>query len=150
MSFSKFESEILEISNKVDQAPVGDKESVLKTELDKLDDPRMRRIALSLISIGERVQNSDTKSRSNANRTLSFVFGFAFLLILLGISFLFPTPTEFQLLVFRIVIALVGAFFGGSISGYINVKGKLGNFAIRAGGAAAFFVVIYFLNPAGL
>jgi len=77
----------------------------------------------------------------------AYLFGVAFVVVMLVIAVLFPRPTVFQVFVFRVVLALAAAGVAAMIPGFLNVE--LGN-AIRAGGAIAVFIVIYFLNPASL
>lgn len=78
---------------------------------------------------------------------LSFAFGVAFILILIAIALLKPDPSKFQYTIFRTVLALAGAGIGAVIPGFIEVTAK--NW-IRAGGAMAIFVLVYFWNPAQL
>jgi hypothetical protein len=78
---------------------------------------------------------------------LSFAFGVAFVIVMLVISFVRPEPTSFQYGVFRTVLALAGAGTVAVFPGFIEVK--FGNW-LRAGGALAVFVVLYFYNPARL
>ncbi len=75
----------------------------------------------------------------------TFVFGTAFLIALTVLSLFFPEPKPFQYLVFRVILALAAAGFAAFIPGFIHVEIKP---AIRAGGALAVFVVIYFFSPA--
>ncbi|MFH2043767.1 MAG: carboxypeptidase-like regulatory domain-containing protein [Pseudomonadota bacterium] len=79
---------------------------------------------------------------------VSVVSGLAFLVILLIIAVFIAHPTDFQIFIFRIVIALAAAAFGATIPGFLKIDlpvGKKG--LITAGGAIAFFVLIYFMNP---
>lgn len=76
---------------------------------------------------------------------LSFVFGVVFVTVLLVIAFFQPEPSSFQYSVFRTVLALAGAGAVAVFPGFIEVA--LGNW-LRAGGALAVFVVLYFWNPA--
>ncbi len=76
---------------------------------------------------------------------LSFTFGVVFVIVLLVIAFVQPQPSSFQYSGFRTVLALAGGGAGAVFPGFIEVK--LGNW-LRAGGALAVFVVLYFWNPA--
>lgn len=76
---------------------------------------------------------------------LSFIFGVSFVIVLLVIAFVQPQPSSFQYSVFRTVLALAGAGTVAVFPGFIEVK--LGHW-LRAGGALAVFVVLYFWNPA--
>src|SRR5262245_61177959 len=75
------------------------------------------------------------------------VFGTIFVVAILAIAILFPKPTTFQVFVFRVVLALAAAGVAAMIPGFLNVQ--LGT-SIRAGGAIAVFIVVYFLNPTAL
>ena len=74
-------------------------------------------------------------------------FGVAFILMLLLIAVFCPNPTSFQCLVFRVVLALAAAGVAAMISGFLTVH--VGT-VIKASGAIAVFVIIYFFNPAAL
>lgn len=83
------------------------------------------------------------------------LFGSAcvFLIAFLAIAIVIPNPTPFQRETFRIVLSLVAAAFGQAIPGVLRVgltsTGTGVDWKIRAGGALAVFVIVYFLNPAG-
>lgn len=74
---------------------------------------------------------------------------FASGLILVGsimwIALIVPNPTDFQYTVFRIVLSLSGTAFAALIPGSIEIKYRS---LIRAGGALAVLVIIYFFTPA--
>lgn len=76
---------------------------------------------------------------------LSFCFGVAFIAIMLAIAIFLPYPTDFQLLTFRITLALAAGGITAMLPGFLSVE--ISN-NIRASGALAGFVVIYFFNPA--
>ena len=76
-----------------------------------------------------------------------FSFGVVFVLILVLIAVILPQPTEFQQLVFRIVLALAASGIGALVPGFLTIRYK--NF-LRAGGALAVFAIVYFFNPATL
>jgi hypothetical protein len=82
-----------------------------------------------------------------AQSILSFVFGVCFVTALLIISFFFPSPSDFQYTVFRIILALAAGGVVAAFPGFIEVK--LGKW-LRAGGALAVFVLVYFYSPAAI
>lgn len=82
-----------------------------------------------------------------AEQLAVFVFGVAFVITLLALAVLFPEPSDFQYVVFRIVLALAAAGVAAFIPGFIEVKIETW---LRAGGAMAVFVVVYFFSPANL
>jgi hypothetical protein len=85
-----------------------------------------------------------------SNQTiLAFVFGIVFIFVLIVLSIKFPNPTSFQYSVFRIILSLAGAGVAAVIPGFLNLKfyAQVGAL-IRAGGAIAVFVILYFYNPA--
>lgn len=80
-------------------------------------------------------------------RFVAFGFGVVFVIVLLVLAIAFPTPTPFQYTVFRIVLALAAGGVAGMIPGFLTVS--LSTW-LRAGGALAVFVVVYFYSPAAL
>lgn len=78
---------------------------------------------------------------------LCFVFGVLFLSLIIAIALLKPNPTTYQYTVFRTVQAIAGAGVVASFPGFIELQ--LGGW-LRAGGALAAFVLLYFWNPAAL
>src|SRR5262245_57319445 len=61
----------------------------------------------------------------------AFAFGVVFVLVLLGVAFAAPNPTDFQLFVFRIVLALAAAGVAAVIPGFFNIDRKTTLYAIR-------------------
>ncbi len=80
-------------------------------------------------------------------RILAFLFGVIFVIALLVLAVVIQTPTPFQYTVFRIVLALAAGGVASMIPGFLEVT--ISNW-LRAGGALAVFVVVYFFNPAQL
>lgn len=82
---------------------------------------------------------------------VAFVFGVAFVVTLIVLAMKFPHPTLFQYNVFRIVLALAAGGVAAMIPGFINVEFNPGTeLLVRAGGAIAVFVIVFFFNPAQL
>lgn len=82
-----------------------------------------------------------------SDRLLAFGFGVAFLTAILVIAIVQPNPTGFSYTVFRIVLALAAAGVGAVIPGFLQVSYRN---LLRAGGAVALFVIVYFFAPAPL
>lgn len=80
-------------------------------------------------------------------RHLAFAFGVVFVVVLLVLATLVPNPTPFQYTVFRIVLALAAGGVAAMIPGFLTIN--VPNF-LRAGGALAVFVIVYFYSPAQL
>ena len=76
-----------------------------------------------------------------------FVFGVVFLSLMLILAIFFPSPTPFQYTVFRITLALAAAGVGALVPGMLNAR--VGG-VVKAGGAMAVFVVVFFFSPARL
>ena len=76
-----------------------------------------------------------------------FIFGVVFVSVLVLIAIAIPRPTEFQTMVFRIVLSLSAAGVGALVPGLLTVK--ISSW-VRAGGAMAVLVIVYFFNPATL
>lgn len=79
--------------------------------------------------------------------SLAFAFGVIFISVMLAIAILMPYPSPFQLLTFRVTLALAAGGVAAMIPGFLRVE--LSNH-IRAGGALAAAVMVYFFNPAVL
>ena len=80
-------------------------------------------------------------------KKLAYLFGVIFVVVLLVVAFTVPNPTDFQYTVFRIILALAAAGVAAMIPGFLQVT--VSNW-IRAGGALAIFVIVYFYAPAAL
>lgn len=78
---------------------------------------------------------------------LAFAFGIVFVIALLVLALAVPNPTPFQYIVFRVVLTLAVAGVAAMIPGFLTVS--VPNW-LRAGGALAVFIVVYFYNPASL
>lgn len=75
---------------------------------------------------------------------LSFAFGVVFLCVMLVFSVAFPNPSPIQLKVFITVLALAAGGAGALLPGFIEIQHKG---LIRAGGAIALVVMVYFFSP---
>jgi 8-oxo-dGTP pyrophosphatase MutT (NUDIX family) len=82
---------------------------------------------------------------------IAFIFGATFVVALLVLAIVFPKPTPFQYGVFKITLSLAAAGVAAMIPGFIHleVNPNIG-LVIRAGGALAVFVIVFFFNPAQL
>lgn len=80
----------------------------------------------------------------NWEKVTAFAFGTVFIGVMLSIAFLVPAPTLTQWFVFRVVLALAAAGVGAIIPGLIVVNVSK---VVRAGGAIALFVLVYWFNP---
>lgn len=106
--------------------------------------------------LGKKVNNKPLNEEtshpgSKLDKYLIYGFSIAFIIVILTIAIAFPSPTPFQYTVFRIVLALFSAGVAAMIPGVIDVNLTITkrNY-IRAGGAIAIFVIIYFYSPAAL
>lgn len=77
----------------------------------------------------------------------AFAFGVIFLGTILLVAITIPHPSQFQIFIFRIIVALAGAGVAAIIPGFllVSVKG-----IARAGGALAVFLIVYWVNPPAL
>jgi hypothetical protein len=87
---------------------------------------------------------------STWEKILVFIFGLTFVIVLLLVALAVPNPTDFQLFVFRIVLALAAAGVAALIPGFLNIESKTALYAVRAGGALGVFLLIYLVNPPAL
>ncbi len=80
---------------------------------------------------------------------LAFVFGCVALATVLWLAFRAETLNEQQFEILRIVLPLAGGGVGAVIPGFLDVSVRASTkVALRAGGAFAVFVVLYFWSPA--
>lgn len=77
----------------------------------------------------------------------AFVFGVIFTVIMLAIAIAHPYPTDFQVFVFRVILALAAGGVAAMLPGFLNVT--VPNL-VRTGGALAGFAMVFFFNPAEL
>jgi hypothetical protein len=80
---------------------------------------------------------------------LAFVFGCTALAAVLWLAFRSDSLSSQQFEILRIVLALAGGGVGAVVPGFLDLHLKAGaRLALRAGGALAVFVVLYFWSPA--
>lgn len=80
--------------------------------------------------------------------TFAFGFGAVFVTVLLVLAVAFPHPSKFQYNVFRIVLSLASAGVAATIPGFLNIDfNPTSEVLIRAGGAIAIFIIVYFFSP---
>lgn len=80
---------------------------------------------------------------------LAFIFGVVFLGALLVFAIAFPNPTDRQFEIVRIILALAAGGVAAVIPGFLDLRlGSGKTWTIRAGGALAVFVIVYFYSPA--
>ena len=80
---------------------------------------------------------------------LAFTFGVLFVTALLVFALFVPNPTIQQFEIVRIILALAAGGVAAMIPGLLSLKlGAGANVALRAGGALAVFVIVYFYSPA--
>lgn len=90
---------------------------------------------------------------ANEYTSLAIYTGISFLVVMLAIACILtfrknasPVPRE-AMFVFRVVVALAGAAFGGALTGFLLVGWEYDSFYIHAGGGLAIFVLLYMKNP---
>jgi hypothetical protein len=87
------------------------------------------------------------KVSKSTEKIIAFGFGVAFIATILVLAVKFPNPTAYQYTVFRTVLALAAGGAASMFPGFLQVEV---NRWIRAGGALAVFVLVYFYTPATL
>jgi hypothetical protein len=93
----------------------------------------------------------DSRKKLPLEKLLIFIFGLFFLITELVIALVFPEPSNFQYTIFRIILALAAGGIAALIPGLIDIKiGGGAKFVLRASGAIAVFVIVYFYSPATL
>jgi hypothetical protein len=140
--------EVRRIVSELLKVPQDQKLDYLKQEVLKLP-PELRDPAETLILQTEVILVAGTKNQ-DWEKIAIFAFGVFFVLILVTIALFVKNPTQFQIFIFRVVLALAGAGIGALIPGFLNIETAVLRNTIRAGGALAIFVIIYLLNPPNL
>jgi len=84
----------------------------------------------------------------NWEKIVGFVFGVTFIFLLLYVNINIPKPTPTQYQTFKIILSLAAAGVGGVLAGFIQVEGNFQKVLIRAGGALALFIIVFFFEPA--
>lgn len=87
----------------------------------------------------------ETESSVKMERVAIFAFGVLFVSLILIFAVAVPQPSVFQYDVFKVVLALAAAGVAAFIPGLLVIEVAAW---IRAGGAMAVFVVVYFYSPA--
>lgn len=90
------------------------------------------------------------KNISKFEKILAFIMGLTFIAIVFITAIVYPNPTDYQYNIFKTILAFAAAGIGGILPGFISVESKIAAFSIRAGGALALGIVVYFFNPATL
>lgn len=97
------------------------------------------------------VYGFDNKGKISVTKThekiAAFIFGIIFVIVFIVIAIAIPNPTTFQYTFFRIILSAAVAGVVSFIPGFIEVK--ISNW-VRAGGALAVFVMVYYVAPAAL
>ena len=82
---------------------------------------------------------------------LAFTFGVTFLAVILGVAVFVTDPSPLLITVIKITLALAAAGVAATVPGFLSVSfTPAASVAVRAGGAIAVFVIVFFFTPAGL
>jgi hypothetical protein len=97
-------------------------------------------------------ERAEKRKRADWERTLIFVFGIGVVFLLLYLAVAYREPSAFQYAVFRTVLALAAAGVAALVPGVLHLELPWAGagFALKAGGALAVFVIVYFFSPAAL
>ena len=87
----------------------------------------------------------DPTLHTDPNTRLVVAIAVVFFITLLIVSFI-TEPTPLLKNFFRVVLALFAGAIGGLLPGFLDIRHR--NW-LRAGGGAAFFVLVYLVNPGG-
>jgi len=98
----------------------------------------------------EKEEVSDMKETPIWQLITGLVIGFILLLVIIILALFIPEPKPFQSLIFRGTFAIALAGIGAIIPGFLNVNSRYKKFSLRAGGAIAIFIIVWFINPPAL
>jgi hypothetical protein len=96
------------------------------------------------------VRGSRQALQQTWEKIAGFTFGVMFVAAMLVLAIAFPQPTSFQYEVFRIVLAIACGGVAAVIPGFLAINMDVKGLVIRAGGALAVFLLVYFFSPAKL
>jgi hypothetical protein len=80
-------------------------------------------------------------------RLIALIFGVIFVTAILVLAIVFPQPSQFQYIVFRIVLSIAASGFVSMTPGFVQIT--ISSW-VRAGGALAVFAIVFFWNPASM
>ena len=83
---------------------------------------------------------------SNWEKIAGLIFGVTFVTALLALSVFIPDPSPTQYATFKTILAMAAAGIGGILAGTIHVKGSIQKWSLRAGGAIALFIIVFFFH----
>lgn len=145
MSLDEYKAEVNRICAGVVRQPRDKRLEWFKNELAKLP-PEYKEFTEQLVASTEDLTEGSQGMKTWEKVTM-ITSGLALIAVLLCLAVLVPEPTDFQIFVFRIVLAIGASAFACVIPGFLNIESRSKLLLIRAGGALAVFVLIYILNP---
>jgi len=95
---------------------------------------------------GANDMNSTPRWQLIAGLAVGVVFAMGILIAVIMI----PNPTQSQFFIFRGTFAISLAGISAIIPGLLNVESRFNKFSIKATGAIAVFIIVWFLNPPAL
>ncbi len=75
------------------------------------------------------------------------VFGFVFVSAVLVLVIILQDLNAQQYAIVKTVLALAASGIAGVFTGFIEIEGRISKVAVRAGGALAVFVIVFFFTP---
>src|SRR5437870_4275025 len=109
MTLDEYRAEVNRICTNLARVPRGKRIETLQTELARLPE-EYREAALALVATTIDL-TADHAGMKTWEKITMIAAGFVFLLLLLSIALLVPEPTDFQIFVFRIVLAIAASAF---------------------------------------
>lgn len=93
---------------------------------------------------------NDLKETPKWQLITALIVGVVFVFLILIAVIFIPNPTSTQFFIFRGLFAMSLAAIAAIIPGLLNVESRFQKFSIKATGAIAVFVIVWFLNPPAL
>ena len=140
-SLSELNSYVRAMTDAIDQGGQNTARGVKEWVLKKLQIKAVDRSSQLRALLGELPVTKSTE------RLIAVIFGVVFVAAILVLAVVYPQPSQFQYIVFRIVLAIAAAGFVSMTPGFLEIT--ISNW-LRAGGALAVFAVVFFWNPASL
>jgi hypothetical protein len=143
MTLAEFQAEVNRICAELVTLPPRKRLKRLQNEVAKFPGG-YRETALQLIATSVDITETTMKTWEKITMIAA---GAVIIFVILCVVVFIPYPSDFQIFVFRIILAIGVAAFGCAIPGFLDIKSKSKLHAIRAGGALALFVIIFLVNP---
>lgn len=93
-------------------------------------------------------QQNSVRQSPTWHIVVGVIFGFVFISAILVMAIKLPDMNAEQYAIIKTVLALAAAGIAAVFTGFIELDGSFSKWTVRAGGALAVFVIVFFFTPA--